>query len=186
MMTPLKEPAFSKPLRLNENQRVAFRIPMLFLACLFAVAAMVNEAWAIDLNRGTTNRVAVAKSPQAVPDLDQLARDLEKFLGGARAAAVQRGAGQKVSVNSAKAPGTNPQPTWRVTAADNGTARQIKLVGKPPVSSPVPAKSKRTEAETTQMVQSFLSSQSTALKLTDPNAELTLVSSDWFSRAANF
>lgn len=148
------------------------------LAGIFIALALVSRAWAIDLSRSSTNPAPAATSTNRAPDLDQLTRDLQRFLGGARAAALQRGAGQKAAVNTVKDPATNAQSSWWVTAAENGTARQIKRVGKPVVPNPVQAKAKRTEAETMAMVRSFLSSQSPALKLQDPNAELALVSSE--------
>lgn len=148
------------------------------LAGFFIALALASRAWAIDLSRSTTNPAPAATSTNRAPDLDQLTRDLQRFLGGARAAALQRGAGQKAAVNTVKDPATNAQPAWSVTAAENGAARQIKRVGRPAVSGPVQAKAKRTEAETMAMVRSFLSSQSPALKLQDPNAELALLSSE--------
>jgi Zn-dependent metalloprotease len=148
------------------------------LAGFFIALALASRAWAIDLSRSTTNPAPAATSTNRAPDLDQLTRDLQRFLGGARAAALQRGAGQKAAVNTVKDPATNAQPAWSVTAAENGAARQIKRVGRPAVSGPVQAKAKRTEAETMAMVRSFLSSQSPALKLRDPIAELAQVSSE--------
>jgi bacillolysin len=157
---------------------IQYGVSHAIVAGLFIALVMVPQAWAIDLNRSATNPAPAAKSTNGAPDLDQLTRDLQRFLGGARAAALQRGAGQKAAVNTVKDPATNAQPSWWVTAAENGTARQIKRVGRPVVSSPVQAKAKRTEAETMTMIRSFLSSQSPALKLQDPNAELALVSSE--------
>jgi bacillolysin len=148
------------------------------VAGLFIALVMVPQAWAIDLNRSATNPAPTAKSTNGAPDLDQLTRDLQRFLSGARTAAIQRGTSPKASVNTVKDSATNAQPTWWVTAAENGTARQIKLKGKPVGTGLVQPKSKRTEMETMAMIRSFLSSQSPSLKLQDPNAELTLVSSE--------
>ena len=148
------------------------------VAALFIALVMVPQAWAIDLNRSATNPAPAAKLTNGAPDLDQLTRDLQRFLGGARTAAIQRGTGLKTSVNTVKDSATNAQPTWWVTAAENGTARQIKLKGKPVGTGLAQPKSKRTETETMSMIRSFLSSQSPALKLQDPNAELALVSSE--------
>ncbi len=148
------------------------------VAALFIALVMVPQAWAIDLNRSATNPAPAAKSTNGTPDLDQLTQDLLRFLGGARTAAIQRGTGLKASVNTVKDSATNAQPTWWVTAAENGTARQIKLKGKPVGTGLAQPKSKRTETETMSMIRSFLSSQSPALKLQDPNAELALVSSE--------
>ena len=154
------------------------RIPRPIWAGLVVALTVLTQAWAIDLSRQATNSPPVAKSTNGTPDLEQLTRDLQQFLGGARAASTQRGTGQMASANTVKDSGTNAQPSWWVTAADNGTARQIKRVGKPVVTGAVQAKAKRTETETTAMIRSFLSSQSSALKLQDPNAELALVSSE--------
>ena len=154
------------------------RIPRPIWAGLVVALTVLTQAWAIDLSRQATNSPPVAKSTNGTPDLEQLTRDLKQFLGGARAASTQRGTGQMASANTVKDSGTNAQPSWWVTAADNGTARQIKRVGKPVVTGAVQAKAKRTETETTAMIRSFLSSQSSALKLQDPNAELALVSSE--------
>jgi hypothetical protein len=170
---------------------VHHRIPRAILAGLVVALTLLTQAWAIDLSRQATNSPLAAKSTNGTPDLEQLTRDLQQFLGGARGAAIQRGVGQNASANTVKDPGTNAQPSWWVTAAENGTARQIKRVGKPVVTGAVQAKAKRTETETTAMIRSFLSSQSPALKLEDPNAELALVSSEtgrdpslahWFDR----
>ena len=157
---------------------VHHRIPRPILAGLVVALTLLTQAWAIDLSRQATNSPPAAKSTNGTPDLEQLTRDLQQFLGGARAASTQRGTGQMASANTVKDSGTNAQPSWWVTAADNGTARQIKRVGKPVVTGAVQAKAKRTETETTAMIRSFLSSQSSALKLQDPNAELALVSSE--------
>jgi len=148
------------------------------LAGIFIALALVSRAWAIDVSRSSTNPAPAATSTNRALDLDQLTRDLQRFLGGARTAAIQRGAGPKASVNTVKDPATNAQLTWWVTAAENGTARQIKLKGKPASTGMAQPKSRRTETETMAMIRSFLSSQSPALKLEDPNAELTLVSSE--------
>jgi Zn-dependent metalloprotease len=148
------------------------------LTGLVVAWASVTQVWAIDSNRQATHSVPTAQATNGMPDLDQLTRDLQRFLGGARTAAIQRGTSPKASVNTVKDPATNAQPTWWVTAAENGTARQIKLKGKPVGTGLAQPKSKRTETETMSMIQSFLSSQSSALKLEDPNAELTLVSSE--------
>ncbi len=157
---------------------VHHRIPRLIWAGLVVAVTLLTQAWAIDLSRQATNSPLAAKTTNGTPDLEQLTRDLQQFLGGARGASTQRGTGQKASANTVKDPGTNAQPSWWVTAADNGTARQIKRVGKPVVTGAVQAKAKRTETETTAMIRSFLSSQSSSLKLQDPNAELALVSSE--------
>jgi hypothetical protein len=148
------------------------------LTGLVAAWASVTQVWAIDPNRQATHSVPMAQPTNGMPDLGQLTRDLQRFVGGAQSAAAQRGAGPKASANTVKDPTSSAQPTWWVTAAENGTARQIKRVGKPIVTGPVQAKAKRTDTETMQLVQSFLSSQSSSLKLQDPNAELALVSSE--------
>ena len=148
------------------------------LTGLVVAWASVTQVWAIDPNRQATHSVPTAQATNGMPDLGQLTRDLHRFVGGAQAAAAQRGAGQKAPANTVKDQTSSAQPTWWVTTAENGTARQIKLKGKPVGTGLAQPKSKRTETETMSMIRSFLSSQSSALKLEDPNAELTLVSSE--------
>jgi len=175
MMKPFKTAGilgvyrFKSPIRRGISRSI--------LAGLFIASALVSRAWAIDLNRSAANLAPAAVSTNGAPDLEQLTRDLQRFLGGARTASTQRSA-LGLASNLAADPATNPPPTWWVTPAENGTARQIKLKGKAVVTGSARPKSKRTETETTAMIRSFLSSQSPALKLEDPNAELTLVSSE--------
>jgi bacillolysin len=176
MMKPLKKPRIFEDFRYKTfvQQRLLGGI----LIGLLMASALLQPAQAIDLQRPASVPTLAKRSTNGAPDLDQLTRDLQRFLGGAQTAAIQRGTGPKASVNTIKDSATNAQPTWWVTAAENGTARQIKLKGKPVGTGLAQPKSKRTETETMSMIRSFLSSQSPALKLQDPNAELALVSSE--------
>jgi hypothetical protein len=176
MMKPLKKPRIFEGFRSKTS--VQQRLLGGIMIGLLMASALLQPAQAIDLQRPASVPTLAKTSTNGAPDLDQLTKDLQRFLGGARAAALQQGAGQKAAVNTVKDSVTNAQPSWWVTAAENGTARQIKRVGRPVVSSPVQAKAKRTEAETMSMIRSFLSSQSSELKLEDPNAELMLISSE--------
>ena len=82
------------------------------LAGLVVALTLLTQAWAIDLSRQATNSPPAAKSTNGTPDLEQLTRDLQQFLGGARAASTQRGTGQMASANTVKDSGTNAQPSW--------------------------------------------------------------------------
>ncbi len=63
------------------------------LTGLVVAWASVTQVWAIDSNRQATHSVPTAQATNGMPDLGQLTRDLHRFVGGAQAAAAQRGAG---------------------------------------------------------------------------------------------